>query len=51
MKGLGGTAKLEMLPLEDHIYAARETRLHVLAETFDWFDKYLKKAPPAAGDK
>ncbi|PXA98673.1 prolyl oligopeptidase [Nostoc sp. 3335mG] len=44
MKGLGGTAKLEMLPFEDHIYAARETRLHVLAEAFDWFDKYVKKA-------
>lgn len=44
MKGLGGTARLEMLPFEDHIYAARETRLHVLAEAFDWFDKYVKKA-------
>ncbi|MHA6724008.1 S9 family peptidase [Sphingomonas sp. RS2018] len=51
MKGLGGTAKLEMLPLEDHIYAARETRLHVLAETFDWFDKYVKRAPPAVTGK
>lgn len=45
MKGLGGTAKLEMLPFEDHIYAARETRLHVLADAFEWFDKYVKKAP------
>ncbi len=44
LKGLGGTAKLEMLPFEDHIYAARETRLHVLAESFDWFDQYVKKA-------
>lgn len=43
LKGLGGTAKLEMLPFEDHIYAARETRLHVLAEAFDWFDKYVKQ--------
>ena len=42
LKGLGGTARLEMLPFEDHIYAARETRLHVLAEAFDWFDKYVK---------
>ena len=44
LKGLGGTARLEILPFEDHIYAARETRLHVLAEAFDWFDKYVKDA-------
>jgi dipeptidyl aminopeptidase/acylaminoacyl peptidase len=31
-------------PHEDHIYAARESRLHVLAESFDWFDKYVKHA-------
>ncbi len=44
IKGLGGKARLVMLPFEDHIYAARETRLDVLAEAFDWFDKYVKKS-------
>ncbi len=44
LKGLGGNARLVMMPYEDHIYAARESRLHVLAEEFDWFDKYVKKA-------
>lgn len=43
IKGLGGNARLVMMPYEDHIYAARESRLHVLAEAFDWFDKYVKK--------
>lgn len=44
LKGLGATARLVMYPHEDHIYAARESRLHVLAESFDWFDKYVKHA-------
>ncbi|ROT97397.1 S9 family peptidase [Altererythrobacter sp. FM1] len=44
LKGVGATAKLEMLPYEDHAYAARESRLHVLAESFDWFDQYVKNA-------
>jgi dipeptidyl aminopeptidase/acylaminoacyl peptidase len=44
LKGLGATARLVTYPHEDHIYAARESRLHVLAESFDWFDKYVKHA-------
>lgn len=44
LKGLGATARLVMLPHEDHIYAARETRMHVLAEMFEWFDRYVKHA-------
>lgn len=44
LKGLGATAKLEMMPYEDHRYYARESRLHVLAEAFDWFEKYLEHA-------
>ena len=44
LKGLGGTARLVMLPHEDHIYAARETRLHVFAEMVAWFDRYVKNA-------
>jgi dipeptidyl aminopeptidase/acylaminoacyl peptidase len=41
-KGFGGTARLVMLPYESHGYSARESILHVLAEMFDWFDKYVK---------
>ena len=43
LSGLGATAKLEMMPYEDHRFYARESRLHVLAEAFDWFEKYLEK--------
>lgn len=42
LSGLGATAKLEMMPYEDHRFYARESRLHVLAEAFDWFEKYLE---------
>jgi dipeptidyl aminopeptidase/acylaminoacyl peptidase len=46
LKGLGGTARLVMLPHESHGYAARESVLHTLAEMIDWFDRYVKNAPP-----
>ena len=46
IKGLGGTARLVMLPNEAHGYAARESVLHTLAEMIDWFDRYVKNAPP-----
>jgi dipeptidyl aminopeptidase/acylaminoacyl peptidase len=42
IKGHGATARLVMLPHESHGYRARESVLHVLAEMFEWFDKYLK---------
>ncbi len=42
LKGLGGTARLVMLPYESHGYSARESVLDVLAEMFDWFDTYVK---------
>jgi dipeptidyl aminopeptidase/acylaminoacyl peptidase len=42
LKGYGGTARLVMLPHESHGYSARESVLHVLAEMFEWFDKYVK---------
>jgi dipeptidyl aminopeptidase/acylaminoacyl peptidase len=44
LKGLGGTARLVMMPYEDHIYAARESRMHYVAESLAWFDKYVKNA-------
>src|SRR6266516_1362393 len=46
IKGLGGTARLVMLPNEAHGYIARESVLHTLAEMIDWFDRYVKNAPP-----
>lgn len=42
IKGNGGTARLVMLPFEAHGYSARESVLHVLAESFEWADKYVK---------
>lgn len=42
LRGFGGTARLVLLPCESHGYAARESVLDVLAEMFEWFDKYVK---------
>ncbi len=47
IKGNGGTARLVMLPKESHGYRARESVLHVLAETIDWLDEHVKDAPPS----
>jgi dipeptidyl aminopeptidase/acylaminoacyl peptidase len=46
IRGNGGTVRLVMLPLEAHGYTARETTEHVLYEMINWFDKYVKRAPP-----
>lgn len=46
MKGLGGTARLVMLPNESHGYRARESILHMLYETNEWLEKYVKNAKP-----
>lgn len=48
IKGTGGTARLVMLPYESHGYAARESVMHVLAESIEWLDKYVKHASEAA---
>ncbi|HSR69604.1 MAG TPA: prolyl oligopeptidase family serine peptidase [Acidobacteriota bacterium] len=45
LNGLGGTARLVMLPNESHGYRARESVLHAVAEMIDWFDHYVKNAP------
>ena len=44
IKGLGGTARLVMLPNESHAYRARESIMHMLYETNAWLDKYVKNA-------
>mgnify|MGYP001827637398 CR=1 FL=1 len=46
IKGNGGTARLVMLPEESHGYRARESVMHVQAESLEWLDKYVKNAPP-----
>lgn len=51
LKGHGATVRYITLPFEAHGYAGRETLLHVLAERINWFDKYVKNAPPKNGDK
>ena len=42
VRGSGGTARLVLLPFEDHGYRARESVEHVLWEQLQWFDKYVK---------
>jgi len=42
VRGSGGTARLVLLPFEDHGYRARESIEHVLWEQLRWFDMYLK---------
>jgi dipeptidyl aminopeptidase/acylaminoacyl peptidase len=46
LKGQGATVRYVTLPFEAHGYAGRETLLHILAERINWFDKYVKNAPP-----
>ncbi len=42
LQGHGAVARLVMLPLEGHGYQARESILHVIQETMEWFDRFLK---------
>ncbi len=42
VRGSGGTARMVLLPFEDHGYRARESIEHVLWEQLRWFDMYLK---------
>ena len=45
LKGLGGTARLVMLPSESHGYRARESILHLMWESDTWLERYVKNAP------
>jgi dipeptidyl aminopeptidase/acylaminoacyl peptidase len=40
LKGHGVVSRLVVLPYESHSYAAKESVLHVLAETQDWLQRY-----------
>jgi len=42
IKGNGGTARLVMLPYEDHGYEAKESVKQMIAETVEWLNRYLK---------
>jgi dipeptidyl aminopeptidase/acylaminoacyl peptidase len=42
LKGQGATTRLVLLPTEAHGYNSEESVKHVLWESFQWFDKYLK---------
>ena len=42
VRGSGGTARLVLLPFEDHGYQGRESIEHVLWEQLRWFDTYLR---------
>jgi dipeptidyl aminopeptidase/acylaminoacyl peptidase len=44
IQGLGGTARLVMLPHESHGYRARESVMHMLWESLRWLDMYVKNA-------
>jgi dipeptidyl aminopeptidase/acylaminoacyl peptidase len=49
LQGVGGQARLVLLPGESHGYAARESVLHVLAEEFEWLDTHVKNAAVPRG--
>lgn len=51
IKGLGGTSKLVMLPNESHSYRARESILHMLAESDAWLQQYVIGVPAKAATK
>lgn len=42
LKGHGATVRYVVLPAESHGYRARESILHMLWETDQWLDKYVK---------
>jgi dipeptidyl aminopeptidase/acylaminoacyl peptidase len=44
VRGSGGTARLVLLPFEDHGYRALESIEHVLWEQIEWFGRYVKNA-------
>ena len=47
MKGLGGNARLVMLPHESHGYRAKESILHMLWEMNEWLETYVKNKSQA----
>jgi dipeptidyl aminopeptidase/acylaminoacyl peptidase len=50
IQGTGGTARLVILPYENHGYVARESVLHMLAEQFTWLERWLAEPRAEAGE-
>jgi len=50
IQGTGGTARLVILPYENHGYIARESVLHMLAEQFGWLERWLAEPGEHAGE-
>jgi dipeptidyl aminopeptidase/acylaminoacyl peptidase len=48
LKGLGGNARLVMLPHEQHSYRARESLLYILWEQYQWLDIHVKNPTNSA---
>lgn len=48
VRGVGGPTRLVMLPHESHGYQARESLMHMLWETIEWLDTYVKNIPRTA---
>jgi dipeptidyl aminopeptidase/acylaminoacyl peptidase len=48
LQGLGGTARLVLLPAEEHAYRARESVLHVAAEMLQWVEHHVPGPPEAS---
>jgi dipeptidyl aminopeptidase/acylaminoacyl peptidase len=51
LKGLGGNARLVMLPHEQHGYRARESLLHMLWEQHQWLETHVKKSTNTSAKK
>jgi dipeptidyl aminopeptidase/acylaminoacyl peptidase len=51
IRGNGGTARLVMLPHEPHWYTAMESNEQEIFEMIQWFDRYVKNAPPREATK
>ena len=47
IKGNGGLVRYVQLPYESHLYTARESVEETLFEMINWFDTWVKNAPPA----
>ena len=48
IQGHGGTARLVLLPAEEHGYRARESVLHTVAEMLDWAERHVPAKPKEA---
>ena len=51
VKGLGGTARLVMLPNESHAYRARESIMTMLAESERWLEQTIGPAEQGTAKK